>query len=282
MEDEPNVKTPIVYLAHGSPDHKTLARPFAERLMQGGIDVWLDAWEIGSGDSVRQKMDEGLGDCTHFIVLLTPSSIGRRWVETEIDAGFVRAVEGHSKFIGLRVGVGVSQLSPFLQSRRCPELDLADTTAVDELIAELHGVSRKPARGPVPRYVKSVPSGLQFWTPGAIAVGEYLVRKSVLGTKFDPQVRMNQVAEALAMPESDVRLAVLDLEEAGLVEKSAELRSGAFWPTIGLFVEFDRHFLDFDNEKDAIAVANWIVSSDISKMTIEDLSKNFPEWTHGD
>lgn len=278
MMDEPKAKAPIVYLAHGSPDHKTLARPFAERLMHGGVDVWLDAWEIGSGDGIRQKMDEGLGDCTHFIVLLTPNSIGRPWVETEIDAGFVRAVEGHSKFIGLRIGVSVSQLSPFLQSRRCPELDLNDKAAVDELIAELHGVSRKPARGPTPRYVKSVPPGLQFWAQGAIAVAEHLVRASKHGTKFDPQVRMDQVAEALGMPEADVRLAVLDLAEAGLVERSAEQRSQAFWPTPGLFVEFDRHFLDFDNEQDAIAIANWAVSNDIKKIGIDDLSKSFADW----
>jgi len=278
MMDESKAKSPIVYLAHGSPDHKTLARPFAERLMQGGVEVWLDAWEIGSGDSVRQKMDEGLGDCTHFIVLLTPNSIGRPWVETEIDAGFVRAVEGHSKFIGLRTGVSVSQLSPFLQSRRCPELDLNDTLAVDELIAELHGVSRKPARGPAPRYVKSVPPGLQFWAPSAIAVAEYLVRASKHGTKFDPQVLMGEVAEALDMPEADVRLAVLDLEEAGLIEKSREMRAARFWPQPGLFVEFDSHFLDFDNEQDAIAVANWVVSNDVKSISIADLSKNFPDW----
>ncbi|MES0038115.1 toll/interleukin-1 receptor domain-containing protein [Mesorhizobium sp. M0046] len=99
MMDGPEAKTPIVYLAHGSPDHKTLARPFAERLMQNGMEVWLEAWEIGSGDSVRQKMDQGLGDCTHFIVLLTPTSIGRPWVETEIDVGFcerLRAIPSSS------------------------------------------------------------------------------------------------------------------------------------------------------------------------------------------
>ncbi|RWI48090.1 MAG: TIR domain-containing protein [Mesorhizobium sp.] len=278
MMDKPKVETPIVYLAHGSPDHKTLARPLAERLMQNGIEVWLDAWEIGSGDSVRQKMDQGLGNCTHFVVLLTPTSIGRPWVETEIDVGFVRAVEGHSKFIGLRIGVGVSQLSPFLQSRRCPELDLSDTAAVDELIAELHGISRKPPRGSSPRYVKAVPAGLQFWAPGAIAVAEYLVRKSKQGTKFDPQIHVSQVAEALGFPEGDVRLAILDLSEAGLVEESATIDSEAFWPTPGLFVEFDRHFLDFDNEQDAIAVANWVISNGARSIKIDDLSKNFPDW----
>lgn len=55
---------PRVYLAHASEDHHTLARPLAERFLAKGVDVWLDAWEIHSGDSLRQKMEAGLGDCT--------------------------------------------------------------------------------------------------------------------------------------------------------------------------------------------------------------------------
>ncbi|MER8600508.1 hypothetical protein NKI41_29985 [Mesorhizobium sp. M0601] len=155
---------------------------------------------------------------------------------------------------------------------------MSDTAAVDELVAELHGVSSKPPRGSTPRYVKAVPPGLQFWAPGAIAVAEYLVRQSKHGSKFDPQVSVSEVAVALELPEEDVRLAVLDLREAGLVEESAELRSEAFWPTSGLFVEFDRHFLDFDNEQDAIAIANWVVSNGVATIVIDDLSKTFPDW----
>ena len=36
--------------------------------MQRGIDVWYDNWEIGYGDSLRRKMEEGLSECTHFVV----------------------------------------------------------------------------------------------------------------------------------------------------------------------------------------------------------------------
>ena len=278
MTDDSKKTTPVVYLAHGSPDHETLARPLAEYLMENGIDVWFDEWEIDSGDSIRQKMDQGLGDCTHFLVLLTPGSIGRPWVETEIDAGFVGAVEGRCKFVGLRIGVEVSELSPFLRSRRCPEIDISDKAALEQLAAEVYGISRKPERGATPRYVKTVPSGLQFWSQGAIAVAEHLVRESKNGVKFDPQTTINKISEALEMPETDTRLAVLDLEEAGLVERSGEHPSGRFWPTPSLFVEFDRHFLEFDNEEDAIAIANWLVSNDVTTIGIDKLAKNFADW----
>lgn len=52
-----------------------LARPLAQRLMAEGIEVWFDEWEIGAGDSLKRRMEQGLEDCSHFVVLLTPTSI---------------------------------------------------------------------------------------------------------------------------------------------------------------------------------------------------------------
>ena len=89
---EPANDVPRVYLAHASEDHETLAKPLAQALMAKGIDVWFDEWEIRTGDSLWRKMEEGLANCTHFVVLLTPNSLDKPWVVTEVDAGFVRAV----------------------------------------------------------------------------------------------------------------------------------------------------------------------------------------------
>ena len=45
-------KQPLVYLAHGSEDKETIVRPLAQRLLEKGIDVWFDNWEIRAGDSL--------------------------------------------------------------------------------------------------------------------------------------------------------------------------------------------------------------------------------------
>lgn len=271
---------PHVYLAHASEDHSALARPLANRLMENGVEVWLDAWEIRTGDSLKRKMEEGLGGCTHFVVLLTPNSLGKPWVETEIDVGFVRAVNGESRFLGLRVGVPVSALSPFLQTLRCPELDPNSDAAVRALTADLHGVSSKPSRGPAPRFVQSVPAGIQGWSPGAAAVAEYLVERSHDGVAMDPQARMSEVAAETGLSEEDVRLGVLDLEDAGLVQRSGEQGSDRFWPRTGLFVEFDRHFMGFDTEADAIAIANRLVSEGLPGIDLNhEFADRFPDRT---
>jgi hypothetical protein len=269
---------PHVYLAHASEDHETLARPLAEKLMANGIEVWFDEWEIRPGDSLRRKMEAGLANCTHFVVLLTPHSLHKPWVETEVDAGFVRAVSGDARFIGLRMGVSVNDLSPFLRTLLCPEIHFDRAHEVESLIADIHGVSGKPRRGPTPRYIKTLPEGLRSWSASAAVVAEHLVRNSELGRKFDPQVTVPSVAQTTGLPEEDVRLGVLDLIGNGLVEQSEEFNSTSFWPTNSLFVEFDQYFLDFIPKQDAIAIANWLVSQKIEGIEIKNLAEQFPDW----
>jgi hypothetical protein len=246
--------------------------------MAKGIEVWFDEWEIRAGDSLRRKMEEGLANCTHFVVLLTPNSLPKPWVETEIDAGFIRAVGGESRFIGVRVGVGVSDLSPFLRTLLCPEVHLDQVSEVESLIADIHGVSRKPERGAAPHYVKTLPDGLKAWSASAVAVAEYFVRNSKLGRKFDPQATMTGLVQAIGLPDEDLRLGVLDLVDSGLVERSRGMDSHIVWPTNSLFVEFDRHFLDFNPEQDAVAIANSLVSQKIEAIDIKNLAEQFPDW----
>src|SRR3546814_6769824 len=122
--------------------------------MARGIDVWYDNWEIGFGDSLRRKMEEGLGDCTHFVVLLTATSIGKAWVNEEIDAGLMKAVEGNAKFIGLRHELPLASVSPFLRTRLTPEYQNGEA-GLDELAAQILDISRKPPLGRTPSYVQS-------------------------------------------------------------------------------------------------------------------------------
>ena len=138
-------KRPLVYLAHGSEDKETIVRPLAHRLMEKGIEVWFDNWEIRAGDSLRQKMEEGLGNCTHFVVVLTPTSMTKPWVNAEIDAAFVRRVAGVSKLIALRCGVEVSTLSPFLAAQLSPQFRPESDEDFERLAADIYGVGLKPA-----------------------------------------------------------------------------------------------------------------------------------------
>ena len=274
-------KRPLVYLAHGSEDKETIVRPLAYRLMEKGIDVWFDNWEIRAGDSLRQKMEEGLGNCTHFVVMLTPTSIKKPWVNAEIDAAFVRRIAGVSKLIALRCGIELTGLPPFLAAQLSPVYRDGSGEDFERLVADIHGVSLKPALGPKPTYAKTIPLGLSGWSRGAAEVAEFLVCNSKSGMYADPTSSVDEVAAATGLPEDDVSDAVSELEDAGLVEVHRSLGSSRapFWPKAALFVEFDRHFVHIDSKGDAVAIVTWVLNTGAEGASAEDVAKQFPEWT---
>lgn len=269
---------PIVYLAHASENKEDLAMPLAIRLMENGINVWLDKWEIRPGDSLRQRMDEGLESCTHFIVLLTPESINKKWVNAEIDAGFMRDIDGQSKFVGLRSGVTIDALTPLLKSRLCPEVNLEDDEEFESLVKAIYGESKKPELGGRPSYVQSQPDGLATWSQEAQKLAEHLIKTSKEGCKFDPQTNVEECSSALGITVDDVRMGLLDLEDNGLVERGSWNRDH-FYPLIGLFVEFDRHFLDFNNREDARTLAALAVELNQEMVDTDDVKELVPDWS---
>jgi len=273
-------KPPLVYLAHGSEDKETIVRPLAHRLMEKGIDVWFDNWEIRAGDSLRQKMEEGLGNCTHFVVVLTPTSMTKPWVNAEIDAAFVRRVAGISKLIVLRCGVEVSSLPPFLAAQLSPEFRPGSDEDFERLAADIYGVGLKPALGPRPGYLKSVPDGLAGWSRGVVAVAEFLVSDSKSGLFADPMVTVDEVAAATGLREDDVADAVSELEDAGLVEVHRSLQGGrhSFCPKASLFVEFDRLLAGIDSKGDAAAIVAWLLNSGAEGASADQVAKHFPDW----
>ncbi len=275
-------KPPLVYLAHGSEDKETIVRPLAHRLMEKGIDVWFDNWEIRAGDSLRQKMEEGLGNCTHFVVVLTPMSMAKLWVNAEIDAAFVQRLAGTSKLIALRCGVDVSSLSPFLRAQLSPEFRPGSDEDFERLVADIYEIGLKPALGRGPRYLKSIPEGLTGWSTAVVAIAEYLVTNSKSGLFADPQVAVDEVAAATGLPMADVADAAFELAGAGFVDVRRSFKGGdnhLFWPKPSLFVEFDRHLAGIDSKGDAAAIVTWLLNLGADGASADDVAKEFPGWT---
>lgn len=250
---------PKVYLAHASED-KDRVRPIAEYLMAHGVDVWFDEWEIDLGDSLRQKMEEGLGAMTHFAVVLTETSITKPWVAKEIDVGLVSQVGGKSRFVPLVVDLDPAKLSPFLQAMLSLKLDSASEADLKGLVDRLHGVSRKPALGDAPQHVRTAPAGLEGWSRAAIAVGRHIVETSVNAMVSDPVVTFDDLAPLLDLAPDELRIALLDLKDGGFL-REMNIR-GHYAPQPALFVDFDEAFMSFSPKDDAKIVANRMVTGD--------------------
>jgi hypothetical protein len=73
-----------VFLSHSSKD-KPLVQPLAERLRQAGLRVWFDTWEIQPGNSIPDKIEEGLSQSRRVALCMSAHSFGADWVGMEIN-----------------------------------------------------------------------------------------------------------------------------------------------------------------------------------------------------
>lgn len=78
-----------VFLCHASED-KPSVRNIASALKRIGAEVWLDEWEIKVGESIVEKINEGLGAATHLLVVLSNASVSKPWVSRELSSTLMR------------------------------------------------------------------------------------------------------------------------------------------------------------------------------------------------
>lgn len=67
---------------------KEFARRIAGDLKNRGLHIWRDEGEIDIGDSISDKIQEGLKRCFTFIIILSPESLERPWIKEELRAAY--------------------------------------------------------------------------------------------------------------------------------------------------------------------------------------------------
>lgn len=65
---------------------KEVARQVAEALQSAGLRVWINAWELATGDSIAQRIEQTVASSDILLVLLSPRSVNSRWVQSELSA----------------------------------------------------------------------------------------------------------------------------------------------------------------------------------------------------
>lgn len=83
------------FISHATEDKESFVRPFAEKLESLGLNIWYDEFELSIGDSLRQKIDEGLINSRYAIVVLSNSFLGKKsWTEYELNGLVSKEMNG--------------------------------------------------------------------------------------------------------------------------------------------------------------------------------------------
>jgi hypothetical protein len=124
-------------------------RVLAENLHQAGLEVYYDEWEIGPGDVLVHRLDEGLGGSRNGVLVVSPSALSRLWVNAEYAALMTRAVEGKQRLIP--VLLRDAELPPLLASLVWVDFRGVDGPEYERRVRELVKALRGERPGPPPR-----------------------------------------------------------------------------------------------------------------------------------
>lgn len=108
-----------MFISYASEDREALARPLAEALCEH-FDIWYDQYSLVMGDSLREKIDEGLSSCEFGIVILSKYFFGKSWPKKELDGLISRESSGHSVILPIWHNIekdDVEKYSPILASK---------------------------------------------------------------------------------------------------------------------------------------------------------------------
>ncbi len=82
----------VAFISHSTMD-KPFARQLAVDLVAAGVKVWIDEQRIVVGDSIPEKVAQGVAESDFFIVVLSKNSVASPWVTKELNHALVKEIE---------------------------------------------------------------------------------------------------------------------------------------------------------------------------------------------
>ena len=142
-----------VFISHNRAD-KSFAREIGKFLRHKGVEVWFDEWDIYGGDSIIDKLEEGIEKSDYFALVVSPSAMKSNWVRQEIRAAISRRVQAENTTIIPLVVSPVPEMPPFLTDWR--RIDFTDLKRVpspyDDLLHAIFRPDLKPKLGKRPSF----------------------------------------------------------------------------------------------------------------------------------
>ncbi|MFX0199081.1 MAG: toll/interleukin-1 receptor domain-containing protein [Candidatus Hodarchaeota archaeon] len=164
-----NSKLRDIFICHASEDKEEVVNPMVEAFGQAGITCWYDEAEVKWGDSITQKVNDGLNISRYVVVVFSSAFIGKNWPQRELNAVLnIEASTGEVKVLPLLVGsekekADIIAKFPLLNDKRYLPWDGDLRKIVDAMLTRL---DRKTAlKGPIGTRGPSQSIGLRIPLP---------------------------------------------------------------------------------------------------------------------
>lgn len=104
-----------VFLSHSHQD-KPFVRKVAADLRAAGHTVWIDEAEINVGDSLIEKISDGLEQVDFVVAVLSEASLKSSWVQKELEIASNREIE-EKRVVVMPLLLGDVELPKFLKGK---------------------------------------------------------------------------------------------------------------------------------------------------------------------
>ena len=123
---------PRVFISYHTPD-RSHAEELAREIRAVGNTVWFEAWEISLGDSIIQKINQGLEQAEYVVLCFTPSGVNRPWLSREWMSTLAQQLNGRNiKLLPVRLTGGAPPA--ILADIRYADLEADWRNGVSELL----------------------------------------------------------------------------------------------------------------------------------------------------
>lgn len=142
---EQTVEEYDAFISHAWGDKEAFVDELVDEMRKAGISVWYDTSKISWGDSMRQRIDDGLRKSKFGVVVLSPNYIaeGKYWTKAELNGLFqLESINGKT-LLPIWYNLNkqdVINFSPIIADKKA--LTTASMTA-QEIAAELAALLQK-------------------------------------------------------------------------------------------------------------------------------------------
>ncbi|AIO25557.1 toll/interleukin-1 receptor domain-containing protein [Burkholderia cepacia] len=127
----------IAFLSHSSVD-KPFIRQLAGDLTANGVDVWLDEQRIRVGDSIPEKLAQGLAGSDFFLIAMSEHSSGSAWVQKELNNALVNEVQRRKVHI-LPLRLDDTPMPPIIADKKYADFSKSYKAGLEDLLTAMKG-----------------------------------------------------------------------------------------------------------------------------------------------
>lgn len=129
----------VAFLSHSSLD-KPFIRQLASDLKANGIQVWLDEQNIKVGESIPEKISQGLAESDYFLLAVSKNAVGSEWVKKELNSALVQEVEKRAVHI-LPLKLDDSEMPAAIRDKKYANFSDSYRTGLNEVLDAIREVA---------------------------------------------------------------------------------------------------------------------------------------------